>query len=73
MEYSGFNSLSEYEQDLAGFGFPSLLPPVAAGDFAETHLRCLAFDRRLQEFLNERSVGLNAFATLEELQKHLQE
>lgn len=72
VEYTGFNSLPEYEQDLAAMGFPALLPHLVAGDFVGLHAQCLAFDRRLQEFLTERGVELNKFATLEDLQKYLE-
>jgi hypothetical protein len=71
VEFSGFNSLADYEQDLVALGFPALLPLLVAGDFAEMHRQCLLFDRRLQEFLSSHSVELNSFATLEDLQKHL--
>lgn len=71
VEFSGFNSLADYEQDLVALGFPALLPHLLVADFAELHRRCLLFDRRLQEFLTAHSVELNNFATLEELQKHL--
>ena len=69
IEYSGFNSLAEYEQNLAALGFPPLLAYAAAGDFAGLYRQCLAFDQRLKEFLTERSIPLNTFATLQELQK----
>ena len=71
VEYAGFNSLAEYEQDLAALGFPALLPYMLAGDFARLHAQCLAFDQRLQEFLAKQSVELNKFSTLEALQKYL--
>lgn len=71
VEYTRFNSLADYEQDLAALGFPALLPYVESRDFAELHRQCLAFDQRLKQFLAERSVRLNAFATLDELQDFL--
>jgi hypothetical protein len=71
VEYSDFNSLSEYEQDLTAMGFPELLPFVAAGDFTGLHRQCKAFDRHLQAFLTEHSVPLNSFGTIDELQAHL--
>jgi hypothetical protein len=71
IEFSGFNTIAEYEQDLAALGFPDLLKYAAAGDFAGLHRQCLAFDQHLQLFLAERSVALNAFSTVEELEKHL--
>lgn len=71
VEYGSFNSLAEYEQDLAALGFPSLMPHLAAGDFAALHQQCLVFDQHLRSFLTERSVELNAFATLDELQEFL--
>jgi len=71
VSYSGFNGLSEYEQDLVALGFPALLPYLNAGDFDGLLQQCLAFDLRLREFLTERSVPLNSFATLGELQEYL--
>ncbi len=73
VEYSDFNTLAEYEQDLAALGFPDLLSYVVAGDLDGLHQQCQAFDQRLQEFLTERAVSLNAFATVDELQKFLEE
>jgi len=72
VEYSSFNSLAEYEQDLVALGFPDLMPYVVAGDFAGLHRQCQVFDQRLQQFLTEHSVALNAFATLDEFQKYLE-
>jgi hypothetical protein len=72
IEYSDFNSLAEYEQDLVGLGFPDLLPYVVARDFAGLYQQCQVFDQRLQQFLTEHSVALNAFATVDELQKYLE-
>jgi hypothetical protein len=69
--YSGFNSIAEYEQDLAVLGFPDLLPYVLARDFDSLHRQCLAFDQRLREFLTERGVVLNTFDDVEALQQHL--
>jgi hypothetical protein len=69
--YSGFNTLVEYEQDLVALGFPDLLPYVTAKDFEGLQRQCQAFDQRLQQFLTEHSVALNAFATLDELQEYL--
>jgi hypothetical protein len=71
IEYSSFNSLAEYEQDLVALGFPDLMPYVVARDFAELYRQCRAFDQCLQQFLTEHSVLLNAFATLDELQEYL--
>lgn len=71
IRYSGFNSLAEYEQDLAALGFPALLPAVEAADFAALHEQCLAFDRHLQQFLVEQGVNLYRFATIEELETYL--
>ena len=71
VEYTDFNSLAEYEQDLATLGFPALLPYLLAGDFARLHAQCLAFDHRLQEFFAEQSVELNKFSTLDDLQRYL--
>lgn len=72
VEISNFNSLAEYEQELAALGFPALLPDLTVGDFAALHQQCLAFDRRLRAFLTERSVELNEFVTLSELREHLE-
>ena len=71
VSYAGFNGFSEYEQDLVRLGFPALLPCLSAGDFDGLHRQCLAFDRRLQEFLTERDVPLNRFATIDDLKEHL--
>jgi hypothetical protein len=69
--YLGFNALSEYEQNLADQGFPALLPYLSAGNFDGLYQQCLAFDVRLREFLLEREVPLNSFATLDDLQEYL--
>lgn len=71
VEYSGFNALSEYEQDLTALGFPALLSYVVNEDFTGLHQQCQAFGQRLEKFLSEGPVQLSKFATLEELQKHL--
>jgi predicted nucleotidyltransferase len=71
VEYGSFNSLVEYEQDLAALGFPALTPHLVTGDFAALHQQCLAFDHYLRDFLIERSVELNDFATLDDLQTFL--
>jgi hypothetical protein len=68
---TGFNGLADYDQDLTGLGFPALTPLLVAGDFAELHRQCQVFDLRLREFLAERAVKLNNFATLAELQHFL--
>jgi hypothetical protein len=73
VEYSSFNSLAEYEQDLVALGFPDLLSYVLAEDFAGLQQQCEAFDQHLKTFLCERSVALNSFATLDELEVFLQE
>jgi hypothetical protein len=70
-EITGFDSLMEYEQDLAALGFPALLPYLAARDFAGLHAQCLAFDAHLQRFLTEHGVSLYSFATVEDLQRDL--
>lgn len=70
--YSGFNSLADYEQDLGTLGFPALMPYLAARDFTGLQRQCLVFDRRLQEFLIERSVRLNVFATPADLREYLE-
>lgn len=71
VEYTRFNGLADYEQDLAALGFPALLPHVESRDFTELQQQCLAFDQRLKQFLARCSVQLNAFATLDELQDFL--
>jgi hypothetical protein len=71
ISYFGFNGLSEYEQNLVHLGFPALLPYLSAADFDGLYQQCLAFDTRLREFLMEREVPLNSFATLDELQDYL--
>jgi hypothetical protein len=73
IKYSGFDSLTEYEQEFVALGFPALLPYVEAGDFTELHRQCLVFDQHLQQFLTEHGVELYTFATIEELQKYLRE
>lgn len=72
VSYSGFNSLADYEQDLAELGFPALLLHVATGDFAQVHRQTLAFDRHLRQFLTERGVNLYDFATIHELKSYLE-
>jgi hypothetical protein len=71
VEYSRFNCIADYEQDLGALGFPDLLGPLIDEDFDLLQQRCTAFDLRMQEFLTERSVPLNSFASLDELQEHL--
>ena len=71
VQYSGFNALTEYEQDLVTLGFPALLPPFAVGDFDEVHRRCTLFDQHLKTFLAEKSVKLNNFDSLDELKRYL--
>lgn len=71
VSYLDFNGLSEYEQNLVDLGFPALLPYLKAGDFEGLYQQCLVFDRCLREFLIEREVPLNSFATLADLQEHL--
>lgn len=77
VEVLGFNSLSEYEQNLVALGFPALLPLMVAGDFTALQQQCQIFDQRLQSFLIEHSVQLNTFATpaelLTALEAHLEE
>ena len=71
VKYSGFNSISEYEQDLTALGFPDLLKYAAAGDFDGLHAQCKAFERRMREFLTERSVPLNVYKSVDDLRKDL--
>jgi len=72
VEYSDFNSLAEYEQDLTAMGFPELLPFVVAGDFEGLHRQCRAFDLCLQNYLSKHAVPLNAFPSIDALQAHLE-
>ncbi len=72
VEYSDFNSLAEYEQDLTAMGFPDLLPFVVDRDFTGLHRQCQAFDRRLQSYLREHAVPLNSFPSIDALQAHLE-
>ncbi len=72
VRYSGFNALADYEQAFAGLGFPPLLPYVTNGDFVGLHEQCLVFDQQLQQFMAAHNVNSYAFATIEELQHHLE-
>jgi len=72
VQYSGFNSLAEYEQDLRALGFPDLLEPMLEGDFEGLKDRCVEFDQVLRKFLAERWARLNAFETVEELEEWLE-
>lgn len=71
VEYSGFNSLTDYEMALIEMGFPELWPYVYAREYRGLHEQCLAFDRRLREYLAERSVALHEFDTLDALWRSL--
>lgn len=71
VDYSDFNSIADYEQDLAVLGFPELLPYLEARNYAGLAEQCRAFDLRLKEFLTENGVPLNSFASLDELQVYL--
>jgi hypothetical protein len=71
VSYSGFHGFSEYEQNLVDLGFPALLPFLESGDLGGLYQGCLAFDARLREFLIERNVALNNFATPDDLEKFL--
>ncbi len=73
IEYSSFNCLAEYEQNLETLGFPDLLTYVVAKDFVGLYRQCQLFDQHLQRFLTEHSVSLNVFATLDELRKNLED
>ena len=48
IEYSSFNSVAEYEQDLVALGFPDLLSYLVAGDLVGLHRQCRAFDQCLR-------------------------
>ncbi len=69
--YSGFNALADYEQAFAGLGFPALLPYIIKADFVGLHEQTLAFDQKLRQFMAEQNVKSYAFATIEDLQHHL--
>ena len=71
VEATPFNALADYAQELTALGFPALLAPLVEGDFATLGQRCYLFDQRLQAFFHENGVGLNNFATLDELQHFL--
>ena len=71
VSYSSFNSPADYEQDLAGLGFPALWQPFESGDWEELRRSCFAFDEQMQRFLTQRGVDLCAFATLDELRRSL--
>lgn len=71
VEHSGFNSLTDYEAALVEMGFPELWQHVFAREYRGLHEQCLAFDRRLREYLGERSVALNEFDTLDALRRSL--
>ena len=72
VEYSGFNGLAEYEQDLVALGFPPLLPHLLTGDFEQLYQQCVLFSKRLKNFLAENQVELHAYATLNDLRSALQ-
>ena len=72
VEYSGFNSLAEYEQDLGARDFPPLWPYVVSQDYAGLQQACRRFDQRLREFLTESGVALNAFPSTDALQAYLE-
>jgi hypothetical protein len=71
VEYSGFNTVEDYEQDLTALGFPDLLAYLVAGDLDGLRQQCPAFDERLRQYLTERGVALCAFETLDDLETHL--
>ncbi len=71
IEYSDFNSIAEYEQDLAALGFPELLPYLEARDYTGLAAQAQRFDQRLQEYLKENGVPLNSFPSLDDLQAYL--
>jgi hypothetical protein len=72
VEYSGFNGLSEYEQDLVALGFPPLLPHLLSEDFEQLHQQCKLFGKRLKDFLVENRVELHTYATVNDLRTALQ-
>lgn len=73
IEYSSFNCIPDYEQDLAALGFPDLLSYVVARDFEGLHQQCQKFDQHLQQFLLQKSVGLNQFDNTDALKAFLDE
>lgn len=71
VNYTGFNGLSEYEQDLEAMGFPDLLCGAVNNDYEIVLQQCYAFDRRLREFLTSHSVRLNNFTNYQEFKQYL--
>jgi len=71
--FGTFNCLSEYRRPLGERGFPDPIPALVAGRFDDLAERCVAFDRRLREYLVDLGVGLNSFASLDELQDAMRE
>jgi hypothetical protein len=70
--FTGFNGLSEYEEDLRAYGFPDLSRAMLSGDHDAISAACAAFDGRLRAFLTERSIGLGVYESLEELKASLE-
>ena len=71
VEYSRFNTLSEYEQDLVALGFPPLLPYLFARDFEQLYRQCLNFGEHMKDFLAGHGVALNSYAHLDDLKAAL--
>lgn len=71
IDYSAFNSIDEYAQDLTTLGFPDLLVPLQARDYPALAAAARRFDQRLQAYLEENNIPLNTFASLDELQEWL--
>lgn len=71
--FGAFNTPSEYRHPLRERGFPDPTPALVAGRFADLAELCVAFDRRLRDYLGELGVGLNSFESLDELQVALRE
>lgn len=73
VDYSDFNTIEEYEQNLVDLGFPDLLAYLTTGDLDGLREQCERFDQHLQRFLTEHDVPLYAFATLDDLEAHLKQ
>lgn len=72
VEYSSFNSIADYSRDLVALGFPDLPAYLVAGDLDGLHRECKAFDIRLQAYLQDHGVNLNAFDSVDALAAFLQ-
>lgn len=71
VQFTSFNSLADYEQDLGQIGFPNLLSPILERDFAQLKRDCADFDEKMKEFLLEKGVPLHSFHSMWDLEKYL--